>query len=97
MMHAANNKQVIEEIEKREGRSILELIDIQNSKMEAKQRDKMRTSVLQSPHLTIAQRNRGFCSCGSRYKTIFIRDDFIVLCKRTNKPPKNCRLLFPSK
>lgn len=104
--HIANNIKVIQGLEKREGKSFSEIVELQNAKMDAKVREKLsvkpRTDTSQPPAFhcrlpsrpniirTITKRNAGTCVCGSSYKRILINNNFIVLCRRTNRSPRNC-------
>lgn len=99
--HIANNIKVIQDIEKREGKSFLEIVELQNAKMEEKIREKfsVKSRHTQAPQFTtsrsnifrtIRKQNGGTCPCGSSYKRISINNKFIVVCRSTNRSPRNC-------
>lgn len=86
--YKSNSRKIIEAIEKREGKPILELISIHNERMEAK--EKANQNIRFSFHQPQRKRQKGCCHCGALYKRILVKDDFLVLCRRSNKAPRNC-------
>lgn len=84
---------MVERIEKREGKPILELIMSHIQATEAMEKSMQNTRPrLTTPNVLTFPRQKGRCNCGAILRKVPIMGQHYMLCSKSRKSSKNCTM-----